>query len=110
VADKNETDDAQAREDEAEAVAQQQADALRAESRRERSARGAKQRGDAEAPSQVAEGNKTAYSHERLIRESYAFLDEPSHVVAGALHGVEEPFLTISDARTLVSEFRNREA
>jgi len=54
---------------------------------------------DGGPPSQVAGDGGTAYSIDRLIAESDAFLGIPSHVMAGALHGEKKKHLTLDEAR-----------
>jgi hypothetical protein len=66
--------------------------------------------GDAATPSQQeGAGGETAYSQERLIEEATSFLGHPTHVVAGALHGVDQEYLTIKEATKLVDDFLKRE-
>jgi hypothetical protein len=65
---------------------------------------------DAGTPSQqTASGGETGYSHERLIAEAQSFLGHPPHVVAGALHGVDQEYLTIKEAESAVDSFLKRE-
>lgn len=63
----------------------------------------------AEEPTQKESGGATAYSHDRLIAESQDFLGQPSHVVAGALHGVDQAYLNLKEAERLVGNFLDRE-
>ncbi len=102
------------RKGEASAVEEQVADAERAQTRRERGMERAGERksypDEAEAPpSQRGSGDEAAYSHERLIASGGDFLGQPDFVVAGALHGNEQPYLTVKEASALVKSFLDRE-
>jgi hypothetical protein len=105
--------EAEAREDEAEQVREAAEAAEVAEEKRTRQMEQAAERksydDEAAPPAQRDKGGETAYSHDRLIEEAEDFLGQPSHVVAGALHGVEDAYLTVQEAETLVSDFLNRE-
>lgn len=103
-----------AREDEAEQVREAAEEAEAAEEKRakemEKAASLKSYPDDAGGPpAQKDKGGETAYSHERLIGEAEDFLGQPSHVVAGALHGVEDAYLTVQEAESLVDDFLNRE-
>ena len=55
-------------------------------------------------------GIRTSIPKERLIAESSAFLGQPAHIVAGALHDVEDgEELTIERARNAIERFLTRE-
>jgi hypothetical protein len=61
---------------------------------------------EAEGAQTAQEGGGTSYTVERLIAESDAILDQPSHVVAGALHESEPgEEMSVSDAKQKVEEF-----
>lgn len=100
--------------DEAAEVEEQQEQAAAAEEKREKTAeKRAMSRKDyvegSDPPSQVTKGGETAYSHERLTADSMAFLGEPPHVVAGALYGNDEAYLTLAETTTLINTFKARE-
>jgi hypothetical protein len=49
-----------------------------------------------------------AYEAERLVAESYDFFGEPSHVVAGALHGERKKHFTRDEAKALIRAFKKQ--
>lgn len=62
---------------------------------------------DAETPKEAVKAadppeEAESFSVERLINEAGAFLNQPSHVVAGALHGVDRKNLTLDEAEAAV--------
>jgi hypothetical protein len=82
----------------------------------------ARPRTDADEPEQAADTSEAkgeqkaqeatgSYTVERLIAESDAILDQPSHVVAGALHESEpSEEMSVSAAKQKVEEFLTHES
>lgn len=48
------------------------------------------------------ESDGDTFPVERLISEGHRFLGHPSHVVSGALHGINRKTLTLDEARAAV--------
>lgn len=57
----------------------------------------------------VLEDGTPAFSQARLIRDSEQMLGVPRHVAAGALHSVNDPYLTVADAKQHVRDYGARE-
>lgn len=62
--------------------------------------------GEETPPTQRDEGGETAYSTERLIAEANEFIGEPPHVVAGALHGADEDYMTLDALKERVKKWK----
>lgn len=57
---------------------------------------------------QAEPADERTYSRDRLQAESFAFLGEEGHVVAGALARERKQNFTLDEAKRLVSDFRKR--
>jgi hypothetical protein len=69
----------------------------------------AEQKKQTAAESEEPKAEKVTYAQERLIEEAGPLLDQPSHVVAGALSGVEKKNLSKDEAAKHVRDFLKRE-
>lgn len=65
---------------------------------------------DSEAPTERTVSGELRYSRERLIEESYAFVGEPPHVVAGALATVGKAYLSRDETKAAVAKFLKAES
>ena len=56
-----------------------------------------------------APASEKKFPARRLVEEAHAFFGVAAHVVAGALHGIEqEAELTVAEASRLIEAFKNR--
>lgn len=56
----------------------------------------------------VASDGSTAFAQSRLIADADLLLGVGPNIVAGALHGVDTPYLSVAEAKSLVQDFLTR--
>lgn len=112
--DQNAADDEAQDERAAEAAAVEEQDAAvasaetRRETQRERAAAKKSYPEDADPPTQITKSGEKAYSLARLQAQGPEFLGFESWEVAGGLHGCDQEYLTLDDARKRIEDWLNR--
>lgn len=64
---------------------------------------------DATGEVKAADKGLTAYPHDRLIEDAWDFFQQPSHVLAGALHDNPKEYLTLKEAEAAIAGFLSHE-